>query len=117
MGAVGFLGIQEIFLDDGGTEVAGHDDNGVLEIHGAPLAVGQAAVIQHLQQDIEHVGVGFFDFIEQHDGVGPAADGFAELAALLVAHVAGRRADEPGDGVLFLILAHVNAEQGVVIVE
>ena len=37
--------------------------------------------------------------------------------ALVVADVAGRRADEPGDGVLLLVLAHVDADHGPLVVE
>jgi hypothetical protein len=29
------------------------------------MAIGQAAIVEHLQQDIEHIGVGFFDLVEQ----------------------------------------------------
>jgi hypothetical protein len=39
-------------------QVAGHHDHGVLEVHRAALAVGQAAIVQHLQQHVEHVRVG-----------------------------------------------------------
>ena len=38
--------------------------------------------------------------VEEDDGVGPAADGVRELPALLEPDVAGRRADELGNGVL-----------------
>ena len=76
-------------------DVRGHDQHGVLEVDRAALAVGQAAVVHHLQQHVEDVGVGLLDLVEQHDGVGPAAHRLGELAALLVADVAGRRADEP----------------------
>ena len=49
--------------------------------------------------------------------VGPAADGLGEVAALLVADVAGRRADQPGHGVPLHELAHVEADHGVLVVE
>ena len=41
------------------------------------------------------------------------AHGLGELAALLVADVAGRRADEPRDGVLLHVLGHVDADHRV----
>ena len=40
-----------------------------------------------------------------------------ELAAPLVAHVAGRRADQPVDGVILLVLAHVEHDHGVLAAE
>ena len=36
-------------------EVAGHDDDRVLEVDRASLAVGQPPVVEHLQQDVEDV--------------------------------------------------------------
>ena len=47
------------FLDRVRAQVGRHDDDRVAEIHRAALAVGQATVIQHLQEDIEHVRMGF----------------------------------------------------------
>jgi hypothetical protein len=51
-------------LDHLAAEVAGHHDHGVLEVHGAALAVGHAAVVEHLQQHVEDVRVGLLDFVE-----------------------------------------------------
>ena len=76
-------------------DVRGHDDHGVAEVDRAALAVGQPPVVEHLQQDVEDLGVRLLDLVEQHDGVRAAAHGLGELPALLVADVAGRRADEP----------------------
>ena len=50
-----------------------------------------------------------FDFVEQDDAVGLAAHGFGQLAAFVVPHIAGRRTDEPRHGMLFHVLAHVEA--------
>ena len=60
------------------------------------VAVGQPAVVEHLQQDVEHVAMGLFDFVQQHDAVGPAADGFGQPAPFFVADVARRSADQAG---------------------
>ena len=51
------------------------------------------------------------------DGVRAPAHGLGELAALLVADVAGRRADQPRDGVLLHVLRHVDADHRVLRVE
>ena len=67
----------------GGTGVAarigGHDDDGVLKVHIAALGVGDVAVVQNLQQDVKHVGMGLFDLVEQDDAVGLAAHLFGKL--------------------------------------
>ncbi len=91
--AVDELGLEEVGRV--ARQVGGHDEHGVGEVDRAALAVGEAAVVEHLQQDVEHVGVGLLDLVEQHHRVGPAAHRLGELAALLVADVA-RAARRPG---------------------
>ena len=100
-----------------GAEVGGHDEDGVFEVDGAALAVGEAAVVEHLEEHVEDVGVRLFDLVEEDDGVGAAADGLGELTAFVEADVAGRRADEPRDGVFFHVFGHVDADHGVFVVE
>jgi hypothetical protein len=56
-------------LDELRAEVRGHHDHGVAEIHGAALAIGQAAIVEHLQQHVEHVRMRLLDFIEQDHGI------------------------------------------------
>ena len=48
-----------------------------------------SAVVEHLQQYVKNIRMGFFDFVEQHHLIGPA-DRFGQHAAL-VADIAGRR--------------------------
>ena len=55
---------------------------GVLEVHPPPLGVGQTSVFQDLQKHVEHIGMGFLDLVEQHDGVG-FTSGFSPSAARL----------------------------------
>ena len=52
------------FPDEVGADVGGHDDDGVPEIHAAALGVGQMAVVEDLEQDVEHVGMGFLDLVQ-----------------------------------------------------
>jgi hypothetical protein len=57
------------------------------------------------------------DLVEQEHGVRLAADRLCQLTGLLVADVAGRRADEPADRMPFLVLAHVEADHHVLAAE
>ena len=98
-------------------EVRGHDDNGVLEVDRAALRIGHAAVVENLQQDVEHIRVRLFDLVKQHDRVRFSANGLCELAALVVADVSGRRADESGDGELLHVLCHIDSDHVVLIIE
>ena len=87
------------------------------EIDRVALVVAQAAVVEHLQEDIEDVAMGLLDFVQENDRIGPAADGLGQHAALFIAHVARRGADQPADGVPLHELAHVEADHGVFVVE
>ena len=98
-------------------QVAGQDQQRVAEVDRAALAVGQPTVVEHLEQDVEHLRVGLLDLVEQHDGVRTAADGLGELAALLVPDVPGWRPDEPRDRMLLGVLAHVDAHDRPLVVE
>ena len=46
-------------------EVRRHHDDRVLEVDRAALAVGHPAVVEHLQQHVEHVRVRLLDLVEQ----------------------------------------------------
>ena len=74
------------------------------------FAVLHPALVEHLEEDLVHVGVRLLDLVEQHDAVRPAAHGLGQHAAFAVADVAGRRALERGDGVRLLELAHVDRD-------
>jgi hypothetical protein len=104
-------------LDQVGADVAGHDQDDVAEVDVPAERVGQAAFLHDLQQHVEHVRVGLLDLVEQHDRVRPAADALGELAALFVADVAGRRADQAADVVLLHVLGHVDLHQRVLVAE
>ena len=71
------------------------------------------AVVQDLQEDVQHIGVGLFDLVKQHHGVGLAADLLGQLPGLVIADVTGGRADDPGDGVLLHELGHIQPDEGL----
>ena len=49
-------------------EVRRHDHHRVLEIDRPSFAVGQPAVVEQLQEDVQHFGVRLLDLVEEHDG-------------------------------------------------
>ena len=75
------------------------------------------AVVEQLQQHVEDIVMRLLDLIEEHDPVGPAPHRFGQLPALIVADVAGRRADEPRHGVLLHVLGHVDPHHRAFAVE
>ncbi len=107
------LGLQDVLTSD----IRGHDQHRIFEVHGATMRVGESAVIHHLEQHIEHVMVRLLDFIEQNHGKRTTPDRLSELAAFLIPHIAGRSADEPSDGVLLHIFRHINANEIRFIIE
>ena len=106
------LALQELRAD-----VGGHDDDRVPEVDGAPQRIGQPAVLEDLQEELQDIRMGLLHLVKEDDGVGTAADGLGQLAALLVAHVARGRADQPGDSELLHVLRHVDLDEGVLVAE
>src|SRR5215216_1109697 len=86
---------QRLGLVDGlGPDVGGHDQDHVLEVHGATLRVGELPVLQDLEEYVEDIRVGFLYLVEEDDRVGTAPHLLGELPALVVADVARRRTDQ-----------------------
>ena len=44
-------------------DVGGHDEDGVLEVHLAADAVGELALVEHLQQHVVDIVVGLLDLV------------------------------------------------------
>ncbi len=89
--------------DDLAAEIRRHDDDGVLEVDRSPLPVRQPAVIQQLQQNVEHLRVSFLNLVEQHDSIRAAPDRLGELPGFLVADVPRGRAEHPRNSVFLLV--------------
>ena len=98
-------------------DVGRHDDDGVLEVDRPAVRIGQSAVVEDLEQDVEHVGVSLFDLVEQHDGIGLAAHLFGQLSALVVTDVTGRGTYQFGHADLVHVLGHIQTYQHVLIAE
>src|SRR5260370_40136808 len=61
--------------------------------------------------------MGLLHLVERPDAVRPSPDRLGQLTAFLIPDVSGRRADEPGNGVPFGVLAHVDPDHGPLVVE
>ncbi len=68
-------------------------------------------MVHHLEQNVEDVLVGFFDFVQQQDGVGIFGHRLRKQSGLVETYIAGRSADESGYGVTLHVFAHVEAGQ------
>ena len=57
-------------------DIAGHDDDRVLEIHHPAFIISQSSIIQYLQQYIPNIRMCFFNFIQQHNTIWFASNSF-----------------------------------------
>src|ERR1700694_1264473 len=71
-------------------EVGGHDDHGVGEVDDLTLRIAEPAILEDLQQHVEHLGMRLLDLVEQDHGVGPATNSLGQLTALVISDVAWR---------------------------
>ena len=93
--------------------VGRHDQDRVPEVHLPPVRIRNMSLVEHLQQDIEDVRMRLLDLVEQYHAVRMAPHLLGELTALVIAHIAGRRAHQPGYIELLHILRHVDADDGI----
>ncbi len=98
-------------------DVGGHDNDRVLEINRSPRSIGEPAVLENLQQDVEDIRVRLLYFIEEHYPIGTAANGFSKLTAFFITHITRRCADEPGDGEPLHVFRHIDPHYRLFIIE
>ena len=53
----------------GGARIGRHAEDDVAEVDRPAVVVGQLAVVHHLQQDVEDVGMRLLDLVEQDDAM------------------------------------------------
>ncbi|VEB44864.1 Protein of uncharacterised function (DUF3170) [Chromobacterium violaceum] len=68
-------------------------------------------MVHHLQQHVIDVRMRLLDLVQQHHRVRMLVDGLGQLAALLEADIARRRADQARHRVALHVLGHVEADQ------
>ena len=100
-----------------GPQVAGQHDQRLLEVHRAPLPVGQPTVVQNLQQHVEHIRMGLFDLVKQDHLIGPPTYRLGQHPALIIADIARGGTDQPRHRMLLHELAHVDAHHRRIVVE
>ena len=74
-------------------------------------------VVEDLEKHVVHVRVSLLDLVQEDEAIGLATNHVGKLAGVLVAHVARRGADEPGDVVLLHKLGHVQLEHRLFVAE
>ncbi len=74
--------------------IGGHDDHHITEINRLTIVISQAAIIHHLQQQIEDIRVGFFNFIQQQNRMRRLINRISQQTALVEPDIARRRTDQ-----------------------
>ncbi len=64
------------------------------EVHHPALAVGETTIVQELEENIEHIWMGFLYFVEKYHRIGPSTHRFGELTAFFIPHISRRGANE-----------------------
>ena len=98
-------------------QIGGHQDNGVCIVDRPALTVGQSAVIEKLEEKVKHVRMSLLHFVEQNDAVWLAPDTVGQNSSFVVTHVSGRRSHKPSYRVFLHELAHVDADEGALIIK
>src|SRR3989338_6730912 len=104
-------------VDVFGTDVGGHDDDGVLEIDDAAFGIGESAVVEHLQEHIEYLRMRLLDLVEEHYGIRAMAHELGQATAFVVSDIPRWRAYHLGNRLFFYILRHIDANKRLVAVE
>ena len=106
-----------VLRDRGRADVRRHDHDRVAEVDLAALASVSFLSSRIWSRMPKTSGWAFSISSSRTTEYGLAAHGLGELAALVVADVARRRADEPGHGVLLHVLRHVHLDHRVLVAE
>ena len=70
-----------------------------------------------MQQNVEHIRVGFFHLIKQHNAVGMAAHSLGQLTTLLITHISRRRTDQTRHTEFLHVFRHIDTNHVLFIVK
>ena len=99
------------------TQIGGHDNNGIFEVYHSALAIGKTAIIQNLQQDIKHISMSLFDFIQQNNAIWMTTNSLRQLTTLIIAHISRRRTNQTRYRVFLHVLTHINTNHAAFIIK
>ena len=99
------------------SDIRGHDDDGIFEVHLPALRVGEVPAVQNLKQEIKRIRMRLLNLIEQDNRVWTVLNHFRERPALFVSDISRRRANKLRDGVPFHIFGHIEADKRLVVIK
>ena len=99
------------------TDIACHDNDGVLKINHTPFAICKAPIIKNLKQYIKYITVCFFNLVQQNNTVRTTTNSLCKLSSFIISNIAGRRSNETRNTVLLHIFTHINADHASFIIK
>ena len=99
-------------------DVRRHDDDRVAQVNALAAAVGDPALVERLQEEVQHARARLLHLVEQHDRVRIVLQLVREHATALRTDDPARHADQlvDGDGAV-LIFRHVDADHFLLVAE
>ena len=96
-----------------GTNIRGHNDHRIAEVHQTTITICQSTFIQHLQEHVEHIAMGLLDLIQQNDRVGTTTNTLCQLSTFLITDIS-RRCTHQTRGIETLrILTHIDTDERI----
>src|SRR6185369_6769621 len=92
-------------------DVRSQQYDAILKIDLASLAIFQNSLIENLEEELHHIRMCLFHFVEEHHRIGLSPHCLGQNAAFTVTDVSWRRSLQTGYSMSFLILAHVDRYQ------
>ena len=77
-----------------GSGIGSHDNDDISKIRLFTVIIGQGGMIQNLKQNIKHIRVGFFNFIQKKNAVRMFTDAVGQKSALIKPDISRRGADQ-----------------------
>ena len=103
----------QVNLEFAWVRIARQDDDRVAEVDRAALRVGDATVVEDLQEDRGDVGVRLLELVEEDHAIRAPSHRLRQLAGLVVAGVSGRRAKQSRDRVRLGVLREIDAHERI----
>ncbi len=94
-----------------GASIGRHDDDRILKGNRSTLGIGNVSIVQHLQQNIQHIRMSLFNFIKKNNRIGISTHLFAELSSLVIADIAWRGTDHFRNAVLLHVFGHIDTDK------
>ena len=107
----------KVFTNKCRPHIRSHYYNRIFEINHPTLIISQAAIIKHLQQYVENIGMSFLHLIKQNHRIWFATNSLCQLSTLIISYISRRCSNQSGSTKLLLIFTHINTSHHIFIIK